>query len=419
MSRQRLYTARRQGICPLPALSRSAAQFIWICLTGSLLLPLELAGQQPTANVSNPVVETPAPVRVERSFPKLRFQRPVVFTNAGDNSNRIFVGSQFGAIHVFPNDQQVGKVKDFLDIRSRVVYKERENEEGLLGIAFHPNYEENGYFYVYYTTTDAPHTSVVSRFSVSASDPDRADPNSEVELLRIPQPFWNHNGGTILFGPDGYLYIGLGDGGSANDPHGNGQNLQTWLGSILRIDVDRQEGGKPYAVPRDNPFVGRAGARPEIYAYGFRNVWGMSFDEPTGRLWAADVGQDIWEEIDIVVRGGNYGWNLREGMHPFRNGSEARPDLIEPVFEYHHDVGKSITGGLVYRGQQAPWLQGKYLYGDYVSGKLWALEYDDGSVENYVIEAPTNPWITFGEDEQQEVYVADVFGQVFHFVPAE
>src|SRR5690606_38635337 len=175
----------------------------------------------------------------------------------------------------------------------------------------------NGQFFVYYTTRDAAHTSVISRFRVSKDDPNKADPDSEEELLRIPQPFWNHNGGNIIFGPDGYLYIGLGDGGSANDPMKNGQNLKTLLGKILRIDVDRTEGDKKYAIPKDNPFVGKENARPEIYAYGIRDIWGISFDEETGLLWAADVGQNLWEEIDLIVKGGTYGWNLREGFHKF------------------------------------------------------------------------------------------------------
>jgi quinoprotein glucose dehydrogenase len=304
----------------------------------------------------------------------------------------------------------VTESKVFLDLRDRVMYKDRENEEGLLGFAFHPKYRENGEFYLYYTTRDAEHTSVVSRFKVSGGDPDRADPSSEEELMRIPQPFWNHNGGTVCFGPDGYLYIGLGDGGSANDPQGNGQNLNTWLGSILRIDVDRKDEGLAYGVPKDNPFVGKGDARPEIYAYGLRNVWRMEFDRETGTLWAGDVGQNLWEEIDIITKGGNYGWAVRESAHAFGpSGSGPKPELIEPIWEYDHQVGKSITGGLVYRGKKFPELAGKYLYADYVSGRIWALKYDESSgkvVTNEEIPAPAGafPIITFGDDEQGEVY---------------
>lgn len=364
-------------------------------------------------------------VVVERAYPNFRLRRPVLFLNAGDGSDRIFVAAQQGVVHVFPNDQQVKRTEIFLDIEHQVVYKDRENEEGFLGLAFHPNYKQNGEFFVYYTTTDAPHTSVISRFRVSREDPNKADPASEEEILRIKQPYWNHNGGTLVFGPDGYLYVGLGDGGSANDPHGHGQNLSTLLGSILRIDVDHEDPGKNYAVPQDNPFVGRENARPEIWAYGLRNVWRMSFDRQTGTLWAADVGQDTWEEINIIVRGGNYGWNLREGMHKFgRHGSGPREDLIEPIWEYHHDIGKSVTGGHVYRGSRVPELRGAYVYADYVTGKVWALRYDETTeqvVGNHLIEPDATcpvqqiPVMTFGEDESGEVYFCDSFGFLYRF----
>lgn len=355
-----------------------------------------------------------------RAFPNLRIRRPIVFTNAGDGTDRVFVAEQQGVIRVFPNDSNVDETAVFLDIEEQVVYKEKENEEGFLGMAFHPKYKENGEFFVYYTTTDAPHTSVISRFRVSQNDPNQADPSSEEELLRVPQPFWNHNGGTLVFGPDGYLYIALGDGGNANDPDGNGQNLGTLLGSLLRIDVDHQEQGRKYAIPKDNPFVGVEGARGEIWAYGLRNVWRMSFDRQTGTMWAGDVGQNLWEEIDIIVRGGNYGWNLREGFHPFGPaGVEARDDLIEPVWEYNHSVGKSITGGNVYRGSQAPALNGMYLYADYVTNMIWALDYDlqaEKVVANHEIKGVTDtPVITFGEDEAGELYFTDVFGRIFTF----
>ena len=295
------------------------------------------------------------------------------------------------------------------------------NEEGLLGFAFHPEYRKNGYFYLYYTTTDAPLTSVISRFSVLENHPDVADPESEVELMRIKQPFWNHNGGTIAFGHDGYLYVGLGDGGKANDPFKNAQNLGTLLGSILRIDVDRHDAGKAYGIPRDNPFVGRDGARGEIYAYGLRNVWRLSFDRKTGALFVADVGQDIWEEINVVTKGGNYGWNLREGKHKFGpNGAEPSDSLVEPILEYNHKVGKSITGGHVYRGEQVKSLAGKYIYADYVSGIMWALTInkDNTAGTNYVIPWSKLPVLTFGEDEKGEIYFSTHLagGRLYRFV---
>lgn len=376
----------------------------------------------PDGTAPNPVSGR-LPLRPQLAFPNLRWDgwepvsedgdvrafRPVVLTHAGDGSHRIFVADQWGVIYVFENRPDVTESTRFLDLRDRVMYKDSENEEGLLGVAFHPDYSRTGELFVYYTTRDAEHTSVVSRFRVSADDPNRADPASEEELLRIPQPFWNHNGGTVCFGPDGCLYVGLGDGGAANDPYGNGQNLTTWLGAVLRIDVDHRSDGKPYAIPDDNPFVNTPGAQPEIYAYGFRNIWRMAFDRETGTLWAGDVGQNLWEEIDLVVKGGNYGWAVRESRHPFGpGGSDARPDLIEPIWEYDHQVGKSITGGVVYRGRNLPELRGKYIYADYVSGRIWALQYDEAAgkvLSNEEIPSePGTAIINISDDEDGEVY---------------
>lgn len=366
--------------------------------------------------------ESPLPVHAQRAFPNLEFNRPLLLTHAGDDTNRVFVVSQLGKVFVFPNQPDVKSAQTFLDIEDRVVYKDAENEEGLLGLAFHPNYRENGQLFAYYTTKDAPHTSVVSRFRVSPDNPNLADPSTEEELLRIKQPFWNHNGGTIVFGPDGYLYIGLGDGGFRDDPQRNGQNLGTLLGSILRIDVDHKSAGLAYAIPQDNPFVNQTDARPEIWAYGLRNVWRMAFDRKTGILWAADVGQDTWEEVDLIERGGNYGWNLREGRHNFKRGADPRPDLIEPIFEYHHDVGKSITGGNVYRGRKHPTLTGKYLYADYVTGQVWALDYDADHqrvVGNHPIAGNIMPVMSFGEDEQGETYFMTTQGWILGFAEGE
>lgn len=383
----------------------------WCGVRATCVLCVALAGHWCHAQ---DVDQSPLPITAEDAFPNLRIPRPVVLTHAGDGSGRIFVGEQFGRVHVFPKDRNIDTTKTFLDIRSKVTYEEIENEEGFLGLTFHPRYRQNGYFFVYYTTSDAPHTSVISRFQVTANDPDRADPRSELEIMRIKQPSWNHNGGTILFGPDGMLYIGLGDGGRSRDPWGHGQNLNTLHGSILRIDVDRHENGKQYAVPPDNPFVGRQDARPEIWAYGLRNVWRMAFDPQTGVLWAADNGEDLWEEIDLIERGGNYGWNLREGHTKFGlEGSPPRPDLIEPIWDYHHDVGMSIIGGCVYRGPRLKQLNGAYLYGDYVVGSLWALRYDPQRkrvTENRPIKSTGMPVMTFGEDEDGEVYVTTMLG---------
>ena len=366
--------------------------------------------------------DTPMPIAYEVAFSEMRLRRPVVITHAGDNSGRLFVVTQQGVIHVFPNRPDVAETQTFLDIEAKVAYADTKNEEGFLGLAFHPNYKRNGFFFAYYT--EEPSTSVISRFQVSKDDSNVADPDSEEVLLKVKQPYWNHNGGTLAFGPDGYLYIGLGDGGKFNDPHMNGQNIQSLLGSILRIDVDHRTKDRPYAIPEDNPFVEQPRfARPEIYAYGFRNIWRLSFDRKTGQLWAADVGQDFWEEINVIEPGKNYGWNLREAQHKFGLvGSEARPDLVDPIFEYDHEVGKSITGGLVYRGTEVPGLQGYYLYADYVSGKVWGLKYDLDSrrvTANRHIAGDNVPVITFGDDAAGEVYFSDAFGRIFRFVKAD
>lgn len=386
----------------------------------AVTLSLAFSAALPAADPPQPMPDTPLAVKAVRAFPELKFRRPVLLTNAGDGSNRIFVCQQPGKIFVFPNKPDVEEPDLFLEWEAKTIYKDEMFEEGILGLAFHPKFKTNGEFFMYYT--EVPHVSVISRFKVSKSDPNKADPASEEQILRIPQPYWNHNGGTICFGPDGYLYIGLGDGGSANDPHKNGQNPKTVLGKILRIDVDHKDAGKNYAIPKDNPWVGQADAAPEAYAMGIRNSWRISFDRKTGTLWQADVGQDLWEEINIITKGGNYGWSLREGMHKFKDGADARPDLIEPIWEYHHTIGKSITGGVVYRGKKVPELEGCYLYGDFVSGKLWALKYDEKAkkvVANYSLQGDNLPVMTYGEDEAGEVYFTTPFGQIFTFAKAK
>jgi glucose/arabinose dehydrogenase len=388
------------------------------------------------------VDQRPLDVRVVPAFPNLQWPgwvtgedegrsrdpRPLLLTGAGDGTDRIFVVSQYGSVHVWPNNPAAGEMRTFLDIRERVQYDDRMNEEGLLGLAFHPKYKDNGEFFVYYTakpTRANPHLSIISRFRVSKDDPDKADPESEEVIMTIKQPYWNHNGGTVVFGPDGYLYVGLGDGGLRDDVHGHAQNLKTLLGSILRIDVDHKDSGLQYAIPKDNPFANRNDARGEIWAYGIRNVWRIVFDRETGDLWAGDVGQDLWEEIDIIRRGGNYGWNLREAMHPATpidprgaKGTPPRPEFIEPIWEYHHEVGKSITGGNVYRGTQVPELEGGYLYADFVSGQIWALWYDTSKNQvtaNREILEKGLPVMSFGEDDSGETYFVTQEGGIHKF----
>lgn len=365
------------------------------------------------------------PVEVEQAFPKMQFDRPVVVSHAGDGSNRVFVAGQKGFIFSMPDDGQAAEPNVFLDIEDRVAYDDKMNEEGLLGFAFHPKYKQTGELFIYYTSKKEEHLSVISRFRVSKQDPNKADPASEQVLMTIKQPFWNHNGGTLEFGKDGYLYIALGDGGKGDDPLQSGQDLGTLLGKILRIDVDHHAPGLAYAIPQDNPFVKTPGARAEIFALGIRNPWRISFDRQTGDLWCADVGQNLWEEINIIPKGGNCGWSKREATHVARPGAKQfaendlapkSPEFVDPIWEYPHTDawGKSVTGGQVYRGTKVPALQGYYVYGDYVSGRLWALKYDKAAgktVENRVIEwSSALPVVTFGEDEKGEVYFTSTTG---------
>ncbi|MBQ16639.1 MAG: glucose dehydrogenase [Planctomycetaceae bacterium] len=378
-------------------------------------------------------------LQVAEAFPDLKWEgwegvddngkiipiRPMMLENAGDGSGRLFAGTQSGTIHVLPARASATNTRLFLDIRKRVRQWKVENEEGMLGLCFHPRHKDNGKFYVYYTLADKAHTSILSEFRVTGDDPDRADPGSERVLMRIPQPFANHNGGSLAFGPDGYLYVALGDGGGRNDPKHLAQDLTSLMGGLLRIDVDHKDRGLEYAIPRDNPFLDRKGARPELYAYGLRNVWRMSFDRKTGLLWVADVGQDLWEEINLIRKGGNYGWSIREASYNFSNSPRPPGDSpIEPIWEYDHQIGKSITGGLVYRGKRLPGLYGHYVYADFVTGKIWALKYDKktGRVEkNLRIPSDRLPVLAFGEDEAGEIYFATetVNGRGLHrFDPA-
>ncbi|MGD8627895.1 MAG: PQQ-dependent sugar dehydrogenase, partial [bacterium] len=360
-----------------------------------------------------------AVVTIENAFPMLSFTRPVDLQNAGDGSNRLFVVEQRGLISVFDNFAGVPSKSTFLDIQARV--DNSGNEEGLLGLAFHPDYETNGYFYVNYTSSVSGLTHV-SRFSVSGADSNVADPGSELVLIQIDKPFQNHNAGALAFGPsDGYLYITTGDGGSAGDPNNNGQNLATLLGSILRIDVDSTETGLNYAIPPDNPFADNTdGYREEIYAYGLRNPWRMSFDPVTGRLWVADVGQSSWEEVDIIESGNNYGWRIMEGAHCYNPPSGCdSTGLTGPIWEYSHSLGYSITGGYVYHGCCVAELANKYIYGDYGTGRIWSLEYDGvgPTVNTELLDTALNiP--SFGVDELGEIYICAFNDSIYRFAGA-
>ena len=356
-------------------------------------------------------------VALENAFPGLMFVRPVDLRQAPEGSNAFFVVEQAGNILAFENDPTASDFDVFLQIQARV--SRENNEEGLLGMAFHPQYAQNGYFYVYYSAAN-PRRSVVSRFRVSAN-PLRADHESEMILLEILQPFGNHNGGQLQFGPDGYLYIGLGDGGSGGDPQGNGQNPRTLLGSLLRIDVNGSSDGRNYAIPPDNPFAGNSeGFHEEIYAYGLRNPWRFSFDRETGWLWLADVGQERLEEINVIESGGNYGWSTMEGTLCFRPSDGCdRTGLELPIWVYNRTLGGSVSGGYVYRGTSIPALQGRYIYGDFLSGRVWALHYDGGEPQTQQIAGGGNQISGFGQDRAGEVYVLTFNNDILRFVPAE
>lgn len=326
-------------------------------------------------------------------------QRPVDLQP--DGSGRLFVIEKAGRVRIIENDQLLET--PFLDITDRV--GSNGNEQGLLGLAFHPQYAENGWFFVNYT--DSSGDTVIARFQVS-SDSNSADPASEVQLLGVDQPFPNHNGGALAFGPDGYLYAGLGDGGAAGDPMGNAQDTDSLLGKILRIDVDSAE---PYAVPSDNPFGN------EVWAYGLRNPWRMSFDTPTDDLYIGDVGQGEWEEIDFLpagsAGGANFGWDHREGAHEYEGGGPE--GMIDPVAEYSHANGCSVTGGYVYRGSMAEW-NGIYLYGDYCSGIIWGLLQMDGSWQSQQLFDVDVTITSFGQDDAGEIYLVSDNGGIYRLV---
>ncbi len=344
----------------------------------------------------------------------VRFDKPVGIQNAGDGSGRLFIVEQPGRIRVLPPSGLLAET--FLDLTERV--GSQGFEQGLLGLAFHPNYAETGFFYVNYT--DLQGNTVIARFQVSEADANRASPDSETVLLRVQQPYSNHNGGALAFGPDGYLYLGLGDGGSGGDPQNNAQSTETLLGKILRLDVDH---GDPYSIPASNPFF-VSGGRAEIWAMGLRNPWRFSFDRLTGDLYIGDVGQNQWEEIDYLSaeqilegetgRAFNFGWRLYEGDHPFSGTAPQDLVLIPPVAEYSHQYGCSVTGGVVYRGAELPAWQGIYLYGDFCTGLVWGLwRNPQGGWENQLLFENAGSISTFGEDERGEIYLADHNGLIF------
>ncbi len=382
--------------------------------TTTSLTPPTIVPATPTDSPPTPIPVTETPIQnlpVNASaFPSASdyewkeivsgLERPVDVKFANDGSSRLFIIEKSGRIRIYQNGQLLDT--PFLDITDRV--NDSSNEMGLLGLTFSPDYEQNGYFYVNYTG-DGGNTRI-SRFQANGS---LADPNSETVLLLVNQPFPNHNGGSLAFGPDGYLYAGLGDGGLAGDPFKNGQNTTVMLGKILRIDVNN---GDPYAIPSDNPFGN------EVWAYGLRNPWRISFDRATGDLWIGDVGQGDWEEIDYLPAGSqggaNFGWSIMEGNHGY--DGDAQPGLILPVAEYSHaDTygGCSVTGGYVYRGTAMPEWNGVYLYGDYCYGYVWGLISSDGSWQNQRLFDTGFNITSFGQDESGEIYLASDNGNIY------
>jgi glucose/arabinose dehydrogenase len=348
----------------------------------------------PTTASSNAVV-FPDPSGYQWKSIASGLDRPVDIQNAGDGSGRLFIVEEPGRIRVYENGQLLET--PFLDITDRV--GSSGNEQGLLGLTFHPHYAENGRFFVNYTDNNG--NTVIARFQASA---DISDLNSEVDLVHVNQPFPNHNGGALAFGPDGYLYAGLGDGGSAGDPFGNAQKTDVLLGKILRLDVDSAK-----LVPSDNPFGN------EVWAYGLRNPWRFSFDRANADLYIGDVGQDKWEEIDYLPagtgKGMNFGWNVVEGNHPY--SGEARSDFTMPVAEYSHGEGRcSVTGGYVYRGRMSEW-QGIYLYGDYCKGRIWGLIKSESGFKSQALFDTAVTITSFGQDESGETYLASDNGNVY------
>jgi glucose/arabinose dehydrogenase len=368
--------------------------------------PVESPGPSPSAGAS---AFDPSSVAVSLEPYVAGLQNPLAIVNAGDGSGRLFVAQQGGQVEVV-HDGTV--TAEMLDIADRI---SSGGERGLLGQAFHPGYPADPRVFVDYT--DRAGDTVVSSFTVDPTKPDRLDPATELPILHVEQPFANHNGGALAFTPDGFLLISLGDGGSGGDPLGNGQSLTTLLGKILRIDVDDPTPGHPYAIPGDNPFAnGAGGRRQEIWLTGLRNPWRMSFDRATGDLWIGDVGQGAWEEIDVqragVPGGTNYGWNRMEGRHCFSPGTGCQdPGLTLPVTDYGHDQGCTVIGGYVDRSATPSPLSGGYLFGDYCSGRLWAIDpAGDGPRDPTVVGESGANLSAFGEDEAGALYAADISG---------
>jgi len=382
---------------------------------------LILSGGISQAQDTPPVI-TPNPTLYQwADFLVDEFDNPVYLTNAGDGSDRLFVMEQTGYILVVENGEILPQ--PFLDVSLDLtpdVFQGGYTERGLLGLVFHPEYEENGLFFIHYINQAG--SAVVVRYQVMADNPNLADTSSAVTLIEVEDPFPNHNGGQLAFGPDGYLYIGIGDGGDLGDPLGYGQNTGVLFGKILRIDVDTD--ATTYTVPADNPFVADDAYMPEIWALGLRNPWRFSFDRLTGDLYIGDVGESSWEEINFqpvdFPGGANYGWNAFEANYPFNLDTPVPRGMILPIADYSHEEGCSVTAGYVYRGEALPDLQGVFFFGDYCSGKIWTTFQDaDGSWQTALFAELGVQITSFGEDEAGELYLVDYKGSIFKLAAAE
>ncbi len=348
------------------------------------------------------------------AYPNLSFTNPLFFAGV-PGENRVVVVEQGGTIEVFDDDAATNNSDVIFNISARIV---SSGEQGLLGLAFDPNFTQNRYIYVHYSM-NSPRRSVIARFMWDAASDD-VDLGTEKIIIEIPQPFANHNGGMVAFGPDNYLYIAMGDGGDAGDPQNHGQDTTTLLGNILRLDVHPQNANDPYDIPADNPFVGQSGFREEIYALGLRNPYRFSFDRQNGTLWAADVGQDAIEEIDIIESGGNYGWRVFEGTQSFDGSQNSLPNsaFTPPVHEYPHSQGFSVTGGYVYRGSRLASLFGRYLFADFGSSRVWALEWDGAQVTSVDQIGTVSSPSSFGEKNDGEVLIVSRGGEIFQIDPS-
>ena len=367
--------------------------------------------------------DEPPAIAAEPAFLQLAFEQPLAMLQAPDDSTSWFVVERAGAVWAFPDDPDatLNDVVLFADIRERV--DSSPNEGGLLGMAFHPDFSTNGEVYLSYTRTIAGLESVVSRFLIDPAA-GALDESSEEVLLTVPQFAGNHNGGNLAFGPDGFLYAGFGDGGGSGDPENNGQDTTNLLATITRIDVN---GAPSYGIPPENPFAGNTECPqgtgtadcPEIFAWGFRNPWRFSFDRETGDLWVGDVGQSSWEEVNRVQVSENYGWSQREGAHCFDPPTGCSTDNVDPITEYSHDLGDSVTGGYVYRGSDIPDLEGFYLFGDFGSGRIWAVAADSeqGAEPEELVDTNLNI-ASFAESNEGELYVIDITSGTLHRIVA-